>query len=157
LIQNNLAALGYGAVTCVNLFSFRCQKLDLSKDVDISQLTNSDNENQIVQAVRDSDICIIAIGSLAKSYKRAAVYQARLFALLREQGLQHKAHAITAPCGTQGLHPLSGKLRVTGSWTLEPFPLPSLPQDEKNNAEVHTDTNKSAVSGSGKKRGKNER
>jgi len=122
LIQNNLAALGYGSFICVNLFSYRCQKLDLSKSVDITALTTSDNEQQILQAVKDSDICIIAIGTLAKIYKRAALYQNRLFGLLREY--QDKIHVIAAPCGTEGLHPLSGKLRADGSWTLVPFKLP---------------------------------
>jgi len=122
LVQNNLSALGYSSVTCVNLFSFMCQKLDLLKDVNVAELTNEDNEKQIVQAVKDADICIVAIGTLSKTYKRARVYQDRLFSLLRE--FQDKIHVISAPCGTEELHPLSGKLRADGSWTLTPYKLP---------------------------------
>jgi len=132
LVQNNLSALGYSSVTVVNLFSFMCQKLSLSKNVDITTLTNEENERTIVQAVKDSDICIVAIGTLAKTYKRAVPYQDRLFSLLREY--QDKVHVIAAPCGTEGLHPLSGKLRADGSWNLIPHKLPAKEdsQDDSN-------------------------
>jgi len=149
LVQNNLSALGYSGVTVVNLFSFMCQKLDLSKDVDIRALTNEENERVIVEAVKDSDICIVAIGTLTKTYRRAEPYQNRLFALLRE--FQDKIHVITAPCGTEGLHPLSGKLRADGSWTLTPYKLPD-PQPAKEDSQE--DSNKQ--SGKGKKKGKND-
>ena len=133
LIQNNLSALGYGAVIAVNLFSYRCLKLDLSKDVDISGLTDSDNEQQILQAVKDSDITILAVGTLCNTYKRALPYQNRLYDLLRE--FQDKVHVIAAPCGTKGLHPLSGKLRADGSWSLVKFTIPD-PPAEKSDAEA---------------------
>ena len=122
LIQNNLAALGYGAVTVTNLFSYRCQKLNLSGDVDIAELTNADNEQQILQAVKDSDITIIAIGSIATTYKKVLPYQNRLYGLLRDH--QDKIHVICSPCGVEGLHPLSSKLRADGSWELVKFTLP---------------------------------
>ena len=141
LIQNNLAELNYGSVTCVNLFSFMCQKLDLSGD--ITGLTNEENTQQILQSVQDTDICIVAIGTLAKTYKKAEVYQNRLFESLREY--QDKVHTIAAPCGTEGLHPLSAKLREVGSWSLVPFKLPDPPK-----VEAHNDTD-NGVSGKRKK------
>jgi len=156
LIQNNLAALDYGAVTAVNLFSYRCSKLDLSKEVDISALTNADNEGQIVQAAKDSDIIILAIGTLAKTYKRALPYQNRLYDLLRDY--QDKIHVISAPCGTEGLHPLSGKLRADGSWELVKFKLPDPPKAEANtNVEVNTDKDNMTTSGKGKKQAKQDK
>ena len=147
LIQNNLAALDYGAVIAVNLFSYRCSKLDLSKDVDITTLTNKDNEQQIVQAVKDSDITILAIGTLCKTYKRALPYQNRLYDLLRDY--QDKIHVIAAPCGTEGLHPLSGKLRADGSWELVKFKLPDPIKPEAN-----TDMDASTTSDKGSKQAK---
>jgi len=150
LIQNNLASLDYGAVIAVNLFSYRCSKLDLSKDVDITQLTNTDNEQQIVQAVKDSDITILAIGTLTKTYKRALPYQNRLYDLLRDY--QDKIHVIAAPCGTEGLHPLSGKLRADGSWTLVKYKLPEPPKPEDS-----TDMDNVTISGKGKKQAKQDK
>jgi len=147
LIQNNLSALGYGTCIAVNLFSYRCLKLDLSKDVDISGLTNADNEQQILQAVKDSDITILAIGTLCNTYKRALPYQNRLYDLLRD--FQDKVHVIAAPCGTEGLHPLSGKLRADGSWSLVKFKIPDPPAEKTD-----TDMDNSTTSGKGKKQAK---
>ena len=127
LIQNNLSALGYGSVIAVNLFSFMCQKLDLSGNLD--DLTDETNTQQIVQAVRDADIAIVAIGTLASTYRKVEAYQQRLFDLLRKQNCLDKIHAITAPDGTEGLHPLSAKLRA-GSWTLTKYTLPDPPPIE---------------------------
>ena len=149
LIQNNLAALGYGSVICVNLFSYRCNKLDLSKDVDIATLTNKDNEQQIAQAVMASDITILAIGTICKTYKRAAVYENRLYDLLRDY--QDKIHVISAPCGTAGLHPLSGKLRGDGTWTLIKHTLPNPILADEKDTKIQTEGNK----GKGKKSDKN--
>jgi len=135
LVQNNLADLGYGAVTCVNLFSLMCQKLDLSGN--IGDLTDDENTRQILEAVKESDITIIGIGSVARTYKRVALYQNRLFNQLRQY--QSKIHAISAPDGTEGLHPLSAKLREVGSWTLVPFQLLELPEPSlsaKTNADA---------------------
>ena len=150
LIQNNLATLDYGAVIAVNLFSYRCTKLDLSKDVDITELTNTDNEQQIIQAVKDSDITILAIGTLCNTYKRALPYQNRLYDLLRDY--QDKIHVISAPCGTEGLHPLSGKLRADGSWSLVKFKLPEPPKPEDN-----ADIDNSTTSGKSKKQAKQDK
>ena len=155
LIQNNLSALGYGAVIAVNLFSYRCTKLDLSKDVDITELTNTDNEQQIVQAVKDSDITILAIGTLCKTYKRAVPYQNRLHDLLRDY--QDKVHVIAAPCGTEGLHPLSGKLRADGSWSLVKYKLPDPPLPNEDTKDLNADKGGSGTSSNkGKKQGKQE-
>ena len=141
LIQNNLSALGYGSASFVNLFSFMCQKIDLSKDVNIAELTNADNEKQILQSVQDTDICVVAIGSLTSTYKRAAAYQSRLFDLLRK--FQNKVHVIAAPDGSEGLHPLSAKLRAHGSWALVPYKLPNpLPADKKDS---HANTGKQST------------
>ena len=133
LVQNNLHLLGYGGVTIVNLFSRRCQKLSLSKDIDIATLTNPDNEGHILQCVKDSDITVLAIGTLAQTYAKARIYQDRLYALLRE--CQDKIHVIAAPDGTEGLHPLSGKLRADGSWELVPFKIPEPPKVEQEKKE----------------------
>jgi hypothetical protein len=141
--------LGYGAVTCVNLFCFRCQKINLSKDVDIKELTNDENEQEILRAVRETDITIFAVGTLAKTYKRAEVYQNRLFDLLREY--QNKVHVIAAPDGTEGLHPLSAKLRATGSWTLTPFKIPDPLSAVKTESQVDTDISKKKKSKQGKR------
>jgi len=145
LIQNQLSALGYRGCILVNLFSYGCQKLDLSGD--ISGLTDDTNTEQILQAVSETDVCVVAIGSLAKTYKKAAVFQNRLFALLRERGFEGKVHTIAAPCGTQGLHPLSGKLREVGTWNIVPFTLPLLPEPDPN-----ANQNTAAASGKGKKK-----
>ena len=128
LIQNALSELGYGGVIAVNLFSFMCQKLDLSGNLD--DLTDETNTQQIIQAINDADIAIIAIGSLATTYKKVEMYQQRLFDLLRKQNCIDKIHAITAPDGTEGLHPLSAKLRASGSWTLTKYTLPDPPPIE---------------------------
>ena len=146
LIQNQLAALGYRGCVLVNLFSYGCQKLDLSGD--ISGLTDDTNTEQILQAVSETDVCVVAIGSLTKTYKKAAVFQNRLFALLRERGFEGKVHTIAAPCGAEGLHPLSGKLREVGTWRIVPFALPQLP--EPNTAADPND--KAAASGKNKKK-----
>jgi len=140
LIQNNLAALNYSAVTICNLFSFMCQKLDLSGDIE--GLTNDENTEQILESVRNTDICIIGIGTLTKTYRKAAVYQNRLFEALRPY--QDKIHTIAAPDGTEGLHPLSAKLREVGSWELVPFKLPEPPPPDKKEAVAQAEASKSS-------------
>jgi len=151
LIQNNLLTLGYGSVTCVNLFSFMCQKLDLSGDIE--GLTDDDNTQQILQSVQETDITIIAIGSVAKTYKKCAVFQNRLYDLLREH--QDRIHVIAAPDGSEGHHPLSAKLREVGSWELVPFKIPDPPPTDKEEAD--TDKDKLTASDKGKKQGKNDK
>jgi len=157
LIQNQLSALQYRGCICVNLFSFCCQKLDLSGD--ITGLTDDTNMEQILQAVQETDITIIAIGSLTRTYKKAALYENRLFERLRElTDCQAKIHTIAAPDGSEGLHPLSAKLREVGTWTLVPFkltepPLP-LPQDEKTSLNGFKGV---PASGKGKRAAKNEK
>ena len=129
LVQNNLINLGFKSVNMVNLFSCIChQKLDLSGD--ISTFTNEENLQTILQCVQDTDVTIIAIGSLATTYKKVEAYQQRLFDLLRKQNCLDKIHVITAPDGTEGLHPLSAKLRASGSWTLTKYTLPDPPPIE---------------------------
>ena len=149
LIQNNLSTLDYGSVTCVNLFSYMCQKLDLSGD--IKHLTDDENTNQILQSVQETDITIIAIGSLAKTYKKVSIYQNRLYDLLRDY--QDKVHIICAPDGSEGNHPLSAKLREVGSWELVPFKIPEPPSTDKEEADKDKLTN----SDKGKKQGKNDK
>jgi hypothetical protein len=151
LIQNNLSALNYSAVTICNLFSFMCQKLDLSGD--INDLTNDENLQQILQSVQETDITIIGIGTLAKMYKKASVYQNHLFEALRPY--QSKIHTISAPDGTEGLHPLSAKLREVGSWELVKFKLPD-PTPAKTDEIPPTDTDIITLA-KGKKLTKNER
>jgi hypothetical protein len=135
LIQNNLAALNYGSVTIVNLFSFRQNKLDLSGD--INDLTNEENTEQILQAARESDVFIVAIGTLASTYRKVAVFQSKLFERLRE--FQPKLHTIEAPDGSQGLHVTCSKLRQAGTWRLVPFILPELPAPDAPPQEQKTD------------------
>ena len=142
LIQNNLSVLDFGSVTCVNLFSFMCQKLNLSGEV--KHLTDESNTQAILQAVQETDITIIAIGSLGKTYKKVAVYQNRLFNLLREY--QDKIHVICAPDGSEGHHPLSAKLRETGSWELVKFKLPDPPPVEKEDSEIQVKDSKQSIS-----------
>ena len=141
LIQNNLAALGYRAVICCNLFSRITSdgKLDLSGD--ISDFTNEDNTHVTLQAIRETDICIIAIGSLSTTHKKVAVHQYRLFDMLRAEGFQDKIYTISAPDGSEQLHPSSGKLRAAGSWKLIPYALPSPPPTNKELVDAPADMN----------------
>ena len=132
LIQNNLSALDFGSVTCVNLFSFMCQKLDLSGDM--KGFTDESNTEAILQAVQEADITILAVGSISKTYRKVAVYENRLYELLRDY--QNKIHVIAAPDGSEGHHPLSAKLRESGSWELIKFKLPDPLPIEKENTEV---------------------
>jgi hypothetical protein len=150
LIQNNLVALGYGAVTCVNLFSFMCQKLDLSGNIE--DLTNDENTQQILQAVKDSDVCIIGIGSLSKTYKKASVYQNRLFEHLHQY--QDKICVIASPDGSEGHHPLSAKLREFGSWELVPYKLPDPPPTDKKDIDAPSGTVNPSMSGKSKRNSK---
>jgi len=143
LIQNNLSTLGYGSVTCVNLFSFMCQKLDLSGDID--RLTDDYNLQHIIQSVQDTDVTIIAIGSLTKTYKKTAVYQNQLFEALRKY--QDKIHVISAPDGSEGHHPLSSKLREAGSWKIIPYILPDLLSTITDDTEVHSEIPNSSKPG----------
>jgi len=154
LIQNSLAALGYRAVTCCNLLSYITSdgKLDLSGD--ISDFTNEDNTQVTLQAIRETDICIIAIGSLSTTHKKVAVHQHRLFDLLRAEGFQDKIYTISAPDGSEQLHPSSGKLRAAGSWKLVPYELPTPPPAEKEMAGVSIDTDNTTKSGKSKKSNK---
>jgi hypothetical protein len=127
IIQNNLAYMEYSSVNIVNLFSYMTSKLDLSGELD--ELTDEENIQQILQSAKGTDVFIIAIGTLAKTYKKVAVYQDELFKRLREEGLQPKIHTIEAEDGSQGLHVLSSKLRATGSWKLVSFTLPEPPKE----------------------------
>jgi len=132
LIQNNLTTLGYGSVICVNLFCVMCQKLDLSGNVE--ELTDDENTQHILHWVQNTDVTIVAIGSLSRTYRKVAVHERRLFESLSQY--QSKLRTIAAPDGTEGHHPLSAKLREVGSWELVPFKLPNLPpstsKDEKD-------------------------
>jgi hypothetical protein len=133
LVTNNLASLNFRAFTTVNLFSrITSEKLDLSGRIE--DFTNDENMKQILQSVQETDVTIIAIGSLANTYKKVRIHQNRLFDLLRDNGCQDKIFTIAASDGTEQLHPLSGKLRRTGSWKLVEFVLPS-PPIENNEAE----------------------
>jgi len=132
LIQNNLSSLDYGSVTCVNLFSYMCQKLDLSGDM--KGFTDESNTEVILQAVQETDITILAIGSISRTYRKVALYENRLHNLLRDY--QNKIHVIAAPDGSEGHHPLSAKLRESGSWELIKFKLPDSPPSEKENTEA---------------------
>ena len=150
LIQNNLSFLDFGSVTCVNLFSFMCQKLDLSGGV--KHLTDESNTQAILQGVQETDITIIAIGSLGKTYKKVAVYQNRLFNLLREY--QDKIHVICASDGSEGHHPLSAKLREHGSWELVKFKLPDPPPIEKEDPEIQVKDSRQSTTAKDKKNDK---
>lgn len=147
LIQNNLSVLGYGSVTCVNLFSFMCQRLDLSGSID--ELTDEENLQHILQSVQETDVTIVAIGSLTRTYKKVAVYENRLFEALRNY--QDKIHVLTAPDGSTGHHPLSAKLRQLGSWKITPYILLNLSPAIVDNVEVRSETPDSFMSSKRKK------
>jgi hypothetical protein len=109
-----------------------CQKLDLSGDM--KGFTDESNTEAILQAVQEADITILAVGSISKTYRKVAVYENRLYELLRDY--QNKIHVIAAPDGSEGHHPLSAKLRESGSWELIKFKLPDPLPIEKENTEV---------------------
>jgi len=113
-------------------------KLDLSGD--ISDFTNEDNIRVTLQAIREADVCIIAIGSIASTYRKVAIYQNQLFDLLRNEEFEGKLFTISAPDGSEQLHPLSGKLRAADSWKLVAYELPVPPPTEKETTETLIDT-----------------
>jgi hypothetical protein len=129
IIQNNLAALQFSSCIIVNLFSRMVQKLDLSGNLD--ELTDESNTKEILNAIRSTDVCIVSIGTLAKTYRKVAVYQHKLFERIKKEGLQAKIHTIAAPDGSLCLHPISSKLRdrEAGTWRLVPFTLPEPPKE----------------------------
>ena len=122
-ILNNLPSLDFGSFCTVNLFSFMTTKLDLSQDLDA--LTSEDNTLQILQCAKETDVFIVAIGRLSETNKKVAVYQQRLFERLREY--QSKMCTIQAYDGSEGLHPLSPKLRA--NWKIIPYQLPLPPEE----------------------------
>lgn len=131
---NSLSALGYGSVSIVNLFSYMTKKLDLSGD--LANLTCAENMEQILQAAKECDIFIWAVGSITNIYKKVAVYQLSLFNKLCSY--QDKIHCIADYNGKELLHPLSPSLR-NKPWTLVPYKLPVLIV-EKKEIETQTET-----------------
>ena len=131
---NSLSALGYGSVSIVNLFSKMTVKLDLKGD--LQDLTCAENTEHIVKAAEECKHFIVAIGSVASTYKKVADYQYNLFEKLRQY--QDKIYVIADCLGNQNLHPLARSLRGK-SWTLVPYKLPQPTPTDKKNAQAEID------------------
>lgn len=136
VVQNNLSALDFTEINIVNLFSLMQNKADLSGDLD--SMTNETNTEVILECAKNSDVFVVAVGTVCRTYRKVAVVQDKLFERLRAAGLQSKVHTVEARDGTQGLHPISPKLREPGSWRLVPFALPEPPKSTPEQSQADT-------------------
>ena len=132
---NALSALEYGSCSIVNMFSKMTNKLNLTGD--LSDLTCSENNDQIKKIAEECDIFIWAVGSITETYKKVRPYQDTLFKILAP--FKDKVHVIENSHGKQGLHPLHPSLR-NKQWTIIPFAMPDPPADKTESNAKEKDT-----------------
>ena len=106
LITRNVYRLGYGGYYCTNLFSEKL--VDKSK---YQYATDNVNDEIIINCIEQSEIVILAHGSMAKKNKRVKERLNEVLTLLESKGLSHKVRQLTDLRKADCFHPLSVKVR----------------------------------------------
>ena len=121
LVTNNVARMEkYGGVIMVNLFSRLTDKLSF-KEFDVSELTGENNNQQILDAVENSELTVLAWGSSGRSSKHISDRVMEVINLIKPYG--DKVHVLTDG-SRSGLHPLCPSLH--NRWLLEKVNLASV-------------------------------
>jgi len=111
LITSNVYKLGYGGYYSVNLFS---EKLVDKKKY--KYMSDDVNDEIIVNSVKDSELIILAYGSMPKKSKRVRERLDGLLDLLKQKKLGKKIRTLTDEEKISCYHPLSVKVRT--EWTI---------------------------------------
>lgn len=106
LITNNIHKLGYGGFYSVNLFSkYKIDKKNYLK------ATNVDNDDHILECVKESSEVIFACGSLPLKNKQVAQRLTDVFNLLEINKLNQKIKYLTDKNQEVCFHPLASQVR----------------------------------------------
>ena len=121
LVTNNVARMEkYGGVIMVNLFSRLTDKLRF-KEFDVSELTDENNNQQILDAVESCEITVLAWGCGTSNSKHITNRVMEVLNMLKPYA--DKIHVLSE--GTRsGMHPLCPSLH--NSWSLEKVNLASV-------------------------------
>lgn len=116
LVQKNVAKLGFGAVSIINLYSYITPKISVRWFGD-DELSNDDNDKEIEKAAQRADTVIIAWGTFGHSTQRVQNRKEQVLKILKE----NSSHicCIADQQGRTGLHPLTPSVR--SSWRLEDY------------------------------------
>ena len=120
LITNNVYKLGFGGYFSVNLFS----KINLpdfptknGSKRNYKTATNKTNDEHILDCCKNSDVVILAYGSLPSKNKQVKQRLDQLLNLLDKDGLMNKTKTLIDPDKKDCCHPLAPKVRSV--WTFD--------------------------------------
>ena len=115
-VYNGIAKLeGYAALNIVNLYSVITPKISFRHNSD-EDLNDADNDKMILKAIGESDVTILAWGTVADHNNRVKKRVLELLEKVKDQ----KDKIYMAGCeGKVGLHPLSPQMRCN-QWELTP-------------------------------------
>lgn len=106
LITNNIHRLGYGGFYSVNLFSkYKIDKKNYLK------ATNVDNDDHILECVKESSEVIFAYGSLPFKNKQVAQRLSDVYTLLENSQLNERIKYLTDKHQENCFHPLASQVR----------------------------------------------
>lgn len=125
LVLNNLNKLGFGSVNIVNLYSRITDKLNLRFNSD-EDLLDSENDSIISKYAEQSDVVIIAWGSIGSNSQRVRDRQTELLGILKPYA--DNLYKI----GDSGYHPLTPAVR--NEWELVPYKTEVRNNDENNHS-----------------------
>ena len=106
LILNNLYHLGYGRYYSVNLFSEK-----LEKKYNYGYAVDDINDTCIINAVKDSEIIIMAYGSAVKKNKKISNRLDEVLKLLKKHRQTKKIRTLTNGESSDSVHPLAPAVR----------------------------------------------
>ncbi len=115
-VYNGIAKMeGYAALNIVNLYSVITPKIHFRHNSE-EDLNHPDNDKAILKAVAESDITILAWGTVGDNNNRVKKRILELMEKLRDQ--KDKLFQVGF-AGKYGLHPLSPQLR-SNRWKMQP-------------------------------------
>ena len=114
-VVNNLVNLDYGSVEILNIFSMI--NIQLNSELNNTQVTDTNNDNQIVSSASKVNDIIIAWGKSGSMYKKIKERQKQVMKLL--EPFKEKILTIVDSNGISGFHPLAPQIRF--QWNLKNF------------------------------------
>ncbi|UUX33269.1 DUF1643 domain-containing protein [Fundicoccus culcitae] len=118
-MTNSIHKLGFGGFFSVNLFSkprFPEFPKNGKHTYNFKTATNKSNDEQILACCKDSNLIILAYGSLPEKNKQVKQRLKQLLALLKKEDLSEKVKVLTDSNKLKCYHPLSPK--VQKNWVL---------------------------------------
>lgn len=118
LITNNIYKLGYDGFFSVNLYSKVNLPVSPSKSGskrNFKTATNATNDKYILECAKNSEIVILAYGSLPSKNKQVQQRLDKVLTLLEKEGLAEVTRVLTDPEKKTCVHPLASKAR--NNWT----------------------------------------